>query len=165
MHCTCVRQTELPHTTALAADLYYNPDKLTAFYRHPLRDLESFRSAAAEIHFPDDRRAALVAALRKLNPGSPALARLAEPGALVVATGQQVGLFSGPAYTIFKALHAARLAEWLTANGIPAVPVRPVRGMFRPLRSGLLRILSGDSPCATCHTISPLLRSMALICP
>ena len=41
MHCTCVRQTELPHTTALAADLFYNPDKLSAFYRHPLRDLES----------------------------------------------------------------------------------------------------------------------------
>jgi len=123
MHCTCVRQTELPHTTALAADLFYNPDKLAAFYRHPLRDLESFRAAAAEIHFPEDRRAALVAALGKLNPGSPALERLAEPGTLVVATGQQVGLFSGPAYSIFKALHAARLAEWLTANGIPAVPV------------------------------------------
>src|SRR5580698_9289501 len=123
MHCTCVRQTELPHTTALAADLFYNPDKLAAFYRHPVRDLESFRAAAAEIHFPEDRRAALVAALGKLNPGSPALTRLAEPGTLVVATGQQVGLFSGPAYTIFKALHAVRMAEWLTANGIPAVPV------------------------------------------
>ena len=123
MHCTCVRQTELPHTTALAADLFYRPDKAASFYRHPLRDLESFRTAAAEIQFSDQRRATLVEALRRQNASSPALDRLAQPGTVVVATGQQVGLFSGPAYTIYKALHAARLAEWLTANGIPAVPV------------------------------------------
>ncbi|HEX3746463.1 MAG TPA: bacillithiol biosynthesis cysteine-adding enzyme BshC [Bryobacteraceae bacterium] len=123
MHCSCVRQTDLPNTTALAADTYYHPDRTAAFYRHPLRDLDSFRAAAAEIHFSDEKRAAAVAALRKQNGDSPALARLAKPGTVVVATGQQVGLFSGPAYTIYKALHAARLAEWLTANGIPAVPV------------------------------------------
>ena len=123
MHCSCVRQTELPHTTALAADTFYRPDKTKPFYRHPLRDLESFRAAAAEIQFSNDQRAALVAALRKRNGDSPALERLAQPGTLVVATGQQVGLFSGPAYTVYKALHAAKLAEWLTANGIPAVPV------------------------------------------
>ena len=34
-----------------------------------------------------------------------------------------VGLFSGPAYTVYKALHAAKLAQWLTSTGIPAVPV------------------------------------------
>src|SRR5580698_4339160 len=123
MHCFCVRQTELPNTTALAADTFYRPDKTAAFYRHPLRDLESFRAAADEIRFSSEQRAAVVAALRKQNGDSPALQRLAQPGTLVVATGQQVGLFSGPVYTIFKALHAARLAEWLTANGIPAVPV------------------------------------------
>ena len=70
-----------------------------------------------------ERRAALVEALRVQNPPSPALERLAQPGTLAVAAGQQVGLFSGPAYTIYKALHAARLAEWLTAQGLPAVPV------------------------------------------
>ena len=122
MHCTCVRQTELPGTTRLFADVLYHPDRTAHFYSHPIRDLEAYQSAAADIQFPDDRRAALVAALRLQNPAGASLQRLAKPGTLVVATGQQVGLFSGPAYTVYKALHAARLAEWLTANGIPAVP-------------------------------------------
>ncbi len=123
MYCSCVRQTELPHTTALAADIFYNPDRTAAFYHHPIRDLEAYRAAAAEIRFPEESREKLVTALRKQNPKSPALDKLAQPGTLVVASGQQVGLFSGPSYTIFKALHAARLAKWLSENGIPAVPV------------------------------------------
>jgi len=123
MHCTCVRYTELPHTSSLFADVLYHPDRAAQFYRHPLRDAESYRAAAGEIHFTDAQRAGLVEALREQNEGSPALQRLAQPGTLVVATGQQVGLFSGPAYTIYKALHAAKLADWLTQNGIPAVPV------------------------------------------
>ncbi|HKE24756.1 MAG TPA: bacillithiol biosynthesis cysteine-adding enzyme BshC [Bryobacteraceae bacterium] len=122
MHCTCVRQTELPGATRLYADVLYHPDRTARFYPHPIRDLAAYRAAAAENRFPDERRAALVAALGQQNPRGTSLERLAQPGTLVVATGQQVGLFSGPAYTVYKALHAARLAEWLTANGIPAVP-------------------------------------------
>jgi bacillithiol biosynthesis cysteine-adding enzyme BshC len=123
MPCTCVRQTDLPNTSAIAADVFYHPERTAAFYRHPLRDLASFRAAAAEITFSAGQRSALVAALGPQNPGSRSLARLAEPGTVAVVTGQQVGLFSGPAYTAYKALHAARLAAWLTEQGIPAVPV------------------------------------------
>ena len=123
MHCTCVRHTELPHTSALFADVLYHPDRTAAFYRHPFRELDAYRAAASEVRLSDEKRAALVAALRIQNPDSPNLQRLAQPGTVAVATGQQVGLFSGPAYTIYKALHAVRLAEWLTSQGAPAVPM------------------------------------------
>src|SRR5437764_7380808 len=123
MHCTCVRHTELPHTSSLFADVLYHPDRTAPFYRHPFRELTSFEEAAREIDFSDSRRAELIAALRQHNPSGPALERLARPGTMAVVTGQQVRLFSGPAYTMYKVLHAVKLAEWLSANGIPAVPV------------------------------------------
>jgi len=123
MHCTCVRHTELPHTTRLFADVLYHPDRTSSFYRYPIRDLDAYRASAGEIRFSDSQRAALVSALRQQNPAGPSLEKLAQPGTVAVVTGQQVGLFSGPAYTIYKALHAAKLAEWLSQNGIPAVPV------------------------------------------
>jgi bacillithiol biosynthesis cysteine-adding enzyme BshC len=123
MHCTCVRHTELPHTSTLFADVLYHPDRTAPFYPYPIRDLTAFQDSARRVDLSDSRRAALVAALREQNPDSPSLARLAEPGTVAVVTGQQVGLFSGPAYTMYKVLHAVKLAEWLTANGVSAVPI------------------------------------------
>ena len=123
MESTCIRHTELPHTTKLFADYTYHFDRVRSFYNFFPYDPASYPAAAAQIDLPDDRRAALISALRIQNGDSELLRRLAQPGTVAVVTGQQVGLFSGPAYTIYKALTAVKLARELTARGIPAVPI------------------------------------------
>ncbi len=55
--------------------------------------------------------------------------RLSEPGVLVVTTGQQPALFTGPLFTIHKALSAAALARLLERRwGRPVVPLFWVAG-------------------------------------
>ncbi len=49
--------------------------------------------------------------------------KLAQPNTVAVITGQQVGFLLGPAYTIFKALTAVKLAAYLNEQGISAVPI------------------------------------------
>jgi bacillithiol biosynthesis cysteine-adding enzyme BshC len=124
----CIRHTALPHTTRLFADFLYHFDRVAGFYADPPGSPESFERAAAAIRLDPAHRAALAAALAETNRGAgPAagnnLDRLAEPGTVAVTTGQQVGLYTGPIFTIYKALSTAKLAQELTARGIPAVPV------------------------------------------
>ena len=114
MNAACVRHTELPGTSKLFADFLYHYDRVAAFYPS---------SPAGPVDFPADRRAAIVEALSEINPGSKLLDQLAQPGTVAVVTGQQVGLYGGPCYTIFKALTAVHMARQLTAGGLPAVPV------------------------------------------
>jgi len=123
MESACLRHTEIPHTSRLYSDFQYHFDRVNRFYPHPPNDPASYAQAAAAIDYPDERRSRLVTALRERNGNNPVLDRLAQRDTVAVVTGQQVGLFSGPAYTIYKALTAIRVAEQLSAQGISAVPV------------------------------------------
>ena len=123
METSCIRQTTLPHTSRIFEDLTYHFERVSRFYRFNPHDPDAAKLAAVEIDYPDERRAAMVAALHKQNGDSPSLDLLAKPGTVAVVTGQQVGLFSGPAYTIYKALTAVKLAERLCSQGLPAVPI------------------------------------------
>jgi bacillithiol synthase len=123
MEPACIRHTDLPGASRLFVDFSYHFDRVSSFYRHDPHNFESFAAAALEIDYPDARRAAMVRALTAQNGPSANLNRLAEPGTVAIVTGQQVGLFSGPAYTIYKAVTAARLAKELSDRGTPAVPV------------------------------------------
>ena len=88
---------------------------------------------ASTIEFPTPREGTFDAALGDAFVPSaarePALARLRQPGAVAVTTGQQPGLFTGPLYTIYKALSTAALARFLERQWQrPVVPVFWVAG-------------------------------------
>jgi bacillithiol biosynthesis cysteine-adding enzyme BshC len=112
MEPACLRHTDLPQTSRLFSDFLYHYHRVERFYTVP-----------PTTGYPEDRRPALIEALQQQNSNESALQRMSQPRSVAVVTGQQVGLFSGPAYTIYKALTAAKLARQLSANGRPAVPV------------------------------------------
>ena len=58
------------------------------------------------------------------SPAREAHLRSLRDGAAVICTGQQVGLFLGPLYTIYKAASTIRLARKLSQEwSAPVVPV------------------------------------------
>ncbi|HXE11004.1 MAG TPA: bacillithiol biosynthesis cysteine-adding enzyme BshC [Bryobacteraceae bacterium] len=123
MNRSCLNHSLIPGTSRLFSDYLYHFDRISGFYDWNPFDVESYACAAARIEFPADRRRTIVEALREQNPDAQNLSFLESPRGVAVVTGQQVGLFGGPAYTIFKAVTAARLAKQLNEEGIPAVPI------------------------------------------
>jgi bacillithiol biosynthesis cysteine-adding enzyme BshC len=122
---------QIPQQSKLFLDYLRDPFSLQRFYPEVVKhhyDLPDRRDRVLA-HYRTDR-ARLCATLEKMNRSWGAsektiqhIARLGESDCIAVVTGQQAGLFSGPLYTIYKALSAIKLAECLTQRGVKAVPV------------------------------------------
>jgi bacillithiol synthase len=130
MDCTCIPYTRVPKSSHLLVDYLYHFDRVSPFYNGSPFDPASFKAVAEQLHLADSSRRDLAEILTRQNKsfgsGEPTfenIGRLAQPGTFAVVTGQQVGLLSGPAFTLYKALTAVRLAQSLTEQGLRSVPV------------------------------------------
>jgi bacillithiol synthase len=132
MESHCISFREIPRTTKLFQLFLEEFSRVSSYYGHPPTPA-GIDAAAREVRLDPRARSALVEVLHEQNsrfaPGraidsatAANLDRLAA-GAVAIVTGQQVGLFSGPAYTFYKALSAVRCAQETTSRGIDAVPI------------------------------------------
>jgi bacillithiol biosynthesis cysteine-adding enzyme BshC len=130
----CLPFSQIPHTTRLFTDfLTYSP-KVKPFYPRPpyLSEVlknDWLKEEAASRGYDSSRRQSVATILERQNKSWEAspktlgnIERLRK-GAAAVVTGQQVGLFGGPMFAIYKAITAVKLAEDATAAGVDAVPV------------------------------------------
>ena len=161
MKSQCLPFAQIPHTTRLFTDfLAYSPN-LQNFFPHSPHFREWLKSQASALQYDASRRERVSAILERQNKSWDAspqtlsnLSRL-RSGAAAIVTGQQVGLFGGPMFAIYKALTAVKLAEEATAAGVDAVPVfwlatydhdlAEVNHVSMPGSDGLLRTLTTSS--------------------
>jgi bacillithiol synthase len=130
----CLPFSQIPHSTKLFLDfLAYKPE-VQRFYPRPPQISDWLKDEGAQPRYDAVRRERLCAILNRQNldrenksweASAQTLANLERlrKGAAAVVTGQQVGLFGGPMFSVYKALSAVKLAAEATAAGVDSVPV------------------------------------------
>jgi bacillithiol biosynthesis cysteine-adding enzyme BshC len=113
----------LPNISPLVYDYFYEYDKVSEFFSGHFRDPTAFDLQTEKVQSRNLPRKRLAAILKEQNLsygcGEQTIGNidtLTQDQTCAVVTGQQVGLFSGPLYTVFKALTAIKLAESLNQN-------------------------------------------------
>jgi bacillithiol biosynthesis cysteine-adding enzyme BshC len=128
MESHCLPFSKIPHSTKLFSAFVEDFARVARYYEQP-PTMAGIVAAARKIALAPEVRSGVVDVLREQNKAFGAgedtfrnLDRLAN-GAAAIVTGQQVGLFTGPAYSLYKAISAVRYAEEVSGKGIDAVPV------------------------------------------
>jgi bacillithiol biosynthesis cysteine-adding enzyme BshC len=126
MNIACYPISILPHTSRLFLDYTERREPLRPFYSvSPYSN--DWMTGPAPLSAETRARAAdlLAAQNRAFGAGQQALENIERlrNGANAVVTGQQVTLFGGPLFTLFKAATAIRKAQDATRAGHPHVPI------------------------------------------
>jgi bacillithiol biosynthesis cysteine-adding enzyme BshC len=125
----CLKFSAIPHTTQLFTDYLYHFDRVRRFYPHPPFSREWLAREAASLRYDFERRTRVAEILDRQNRAWGASPETIESigrfraGAAAVVTGQQVALFGGPMFSIYKALTAIKVATEATHAGTDCVPV------------------------------------------
>jgi bacillithiol synthase len=125
----CLPFSSIPHVSRLFTDFLYDYPKVQSFYPRSPYFKEWLREEASSMRYPAKNRQAVAGILERQNQFWEAstetltnITRL-RAGAAAIVTGQQVGLFGGPLFSVYKALTAIKLAHVATEMGVDCVPV------------------------------------------
>lgn len=131
LRCESLPFSEIPGQSKLFLDYLNQPLSLKEFYSSAIADHHDLAKRVPEVlsNYTTDRKK-LCDILARQNAAFGAgaetfanIEKLRAADCVAVLTGQQVGLFTGPLYTIYKALTVIRSAACLSQAGINAVPV------------------------------------------
>ncbi len=123
--------SEVPNQSKLFIEYQNNPLSLKKYYPLAVESHTQISQRIPEIlsNYKADRHL-LCDVLEEMNKSCNASEKtlaniklLRDEDCVAVVSGQQAGLFTGPLYTIYKALSAVKMTECLTARGFKAVPV------------------------------------------